>query len=104
MVAFGRGGAADIISPLQAEKPTGVLFAEQSVDAVTSAVEQFCREERRISPLACRANVERFGPHNFRKRLHALIEDVMRTEFSRWADEPLPAPAPPLWRAAAGAR
>ena len=51
VVAFGRGGAADIVAPLQAEKPTGVLFAEQSVDAVKRAVELFCREERRISPL-----------------------------------------------------
>ena len=104
VVAFGRGGAADIVAPLQAEKPTGVLFAEQSVDAVKKAVELFCREERRISPAVCRANVERFAPENFRKRLRALIADVMQPEFSRWADFPPPAPAPPLLRAAAGAR
>ena len=106
VVAFGRGGAGDIVAPLHAERPTGVLFSEQSVDAVKGAVELFCREERRLSPRVCRANVERFAPENFRKRLHALIEDVMQPEFSRWADAPPPAPAaaPPLVRAAAGAR
>jgi glycosyltransferase involved in cell wall biosynthesis len=105
VVALGRGGAADIVTPLHAEKPTGVLFAEQSVDAAKRAIELFCREERRISPSICRANVERFAPDNFRKRFRALMEDVMQPEFSRWADAPPLAPAPPLLRAAAaGAR
>jgi glycosyltransferase involved in cell wall biosynthesis len=105
VVALGRGGAADIVTPLHAEKPTGVLFAEQSVDAAKRAIELFCREERRISPSICRANVERFAPDNFRKRFRALMQDVMQPEFSRWADAPPLAPAPPLLRtAAAGAR
>jgi glycosyltransferase involved in cell wall biosynthesis len=104
VVAFGRGGAADIIAPLHADRPTGVLFAEQSVEAVKRAVELFCREERRISPAACRANVERFAPENFRRRLDALIDEVMQPDFSRWADAPAPAPAPRLLRVAAGAR
>src|SRR5262245_43468489 len=104
VVAFGRGGAADIVVPLPADRPTGVLFAEQSVESVNQAVELFCREERRISPAACRANVERFAPENFRWRLHALIEEVMQPEFSRWAVAPPPPPAPRLLRVAGGAR
>ena len=104
VVAFGRGGAADIIAPLHADRPTGVLFTEQSVESIKRAVELFCREERRISPTACRANAERFAPENFRRRMHALIEEVMQPEFSRWADAPPPAPAPRLLRAAGGAR
>jgi glycosyltransferase involved in cell wall biosynthesis len=104
VVAFGRGGATDIIATLHADRPTGVLFAEQSVDAVKRAVELFRCEERRISPAACRANVERFAPENFRSRLHALIEEVMRPEFSRWADAPPSVPAPRLLRVAGGAR
>jgi glycosyltransferase involved in cell wall biosynthesis len=103
VVAFGRGGAADIVAPLHAEKPTGILFAEQSVDAVKQAVGLFCREERRFSPGVCRANVERLAPENFRRRMRALIADVTQAEFSRWADAP-PPPAPPLLRAAGGAR
>jgi len=104
VVAFGRGGATDIITPLHADRPTGVLFAEQSVESVKQALELFCREERRISPAACRANVERFAPENFRKRLHAIVEEVMQSEFSRWAESPLPAPAPRLIRMAGRAR
>jgi hypothetical protein len=70
------------------------------VDAVKRAIELFCRGERRLSPRV----IERFAPDNFRKRLHALIEDVMQPEFSRWADAPPPAPALPLLRVAGGAR
>jgi hypothetical protein len=79
-----------------------VLFAEQSVDAAKRAVELFCREERRLSPSVCRANVERFAPDKFRKRFRALIEHVMRPEFSRSLDAPPPAASLP--RAAAGAQ
>src|ERR1700741_3589678 len=98
VVAFGRGGAADIIAPLHADRPTGGLFAEQSLDAVKEAVDVFGREARRIRPAACRPHVERFAPENFRRRLHALIEEVMQPDFSRWADAPAPAPAPRLLR------
>jgi glycosyltransferase involved in cell wall biosynthesis len=104
VVAFERGGAADIVTPLQAEEPTGVLFAEQSVEAVKSAVELFCREERRISPAVCRTGVERFAPDNFRKRFRAVMEDVMRPDFSRWVEVLSQAPPPALLRVAAGAR
>jgi glycosyltransferase involved in cell wall biosynthesis len=104
VVAFGRGGAADIVVPLPADGPTGVLFAQQSVEAVKSAVELFCREERRISPSACRAGVERFAPDSFRRRFRAVMEDVMRPDFSRWVEAPPPTMPPRLLRAAAGAR
>ena len=89
---------------MHTDRPTGVLFAEQSVEAIKRAVELFCREERRIAPAACRANVERFAPESFRKRLDALIDEVMQPDFSRWADAPAPGPAPRLLRVAAGAR
>src|SRR5262245_59657468 len=104
VLAFGRGGAADIVAPLDAKEPTGILFAEQSVDAVKHAVELFCRDERRFLPTVCRANVERLAPENFRMRMRALIADVTQAEFSRWADAPSARPAPPLLRAAGGAR
>jgi glycosyltransferase involved in cell wall biosynthesis len=104
VVAFGRGGATDIVTPLHADRPTGVLFTEQSAPAIKQAVELFCREERRMSPAVCRANVERFAPENFRRRLRALIEEVMQPEFSRWADAPPSVPAPRMLRVAGGTR
>jgi glycosyltransferase involved in cell wall biosynthesis len=94
VVAFGRGGAIDIVKPLSSSQPTGVLFAEQSVEAVKAAVKLLCREESNISPIVCRSNVERFSPARFRERLQSLITEVMKPEFSRSDDLPSPSLIP----------
>ncbi len=64
LVCYGRGGAADIVRP-----DTGVLFAEQTPEAIIAAVRGFVAEEARFTPQACRANAERFTPEAFRRRL-----------------------------------
>ena len=60
LIAFGRGGACDIVRPLGgAEQPTGVLFARQTVAALKDAVGRVRRESAgRSRPLACRDNAE----------------------------------------------
>jgi glycosyltransferase involved in cell wall biosynthesis len=63
LIAYGRGGAADIVQ----DGATGVLFGEQSVAAITDAVRRF--EALAIAPEACRANAERFSREAFRANL-----------------------------------
>ncbi|HXV31656.1 MAG TPA: glycosyltransferase family 4 protein [Sinorhizobium sp.] len=66
LVAFGRGGACDIVQPLgEAEEPTGILFGSQSVAAVTEAIDLFERNQLSITPQACRSNAERFSEERF---------------------------------------
>jgi glycosyltransferase involved in cell wall biosynthesis len=65
LIAFGRGGARDIVRPLGAERATGVLFAEQSVEAIERAVDRFERSGGAITPEACRQNAQRFSPDRF---------------------------------------
>lgn len=80
LVAFGRGGATDIVRPLgEVERPTGVLFHRQSVDAVCAAVDHFDANAGTIAPAACRENALRFSTERFRReiddafaRTHAL--------------------------------
>lgn len=75
LIAFHRGGASDIVRPLDvASRPTGLLFQEQSVSAVQEAVSYF--EDRRylISPTACHENARRFAPDRFRRELAAAID------------------------------
>lgn len=66
VIAFGRGGAAEIVRP-----DTGVLFAEQTADAVIRAIETF--EGRRYSPGACRQNALRFDRPRFREGFLAYL-------------------------------
>ncbi len=63
VIAYGRGGAADIVRP-----GTGLLFAEQSAAAIRQAVLDFCAGPA-PDPAACRANAERFSQATFRAAL-----------------------------------
>ena len=69
LIAFGRGGARDIVI----EGETGFLFAEQTAEAVRAAVQRFIAAPA-LSPAACHANATRFSEENFRA---ALIAEVM---------------------------
>ncbi len=74
LIAFGRGGARDIVrTPNTGGPPTGILFAEQSVEAILAAVEQFEREASLFTPDACRANAERFSIARFRQGLRDAV-------------------------------
>ena len=74
LIAFGRGGATDIVRPLgAAEQPTGVLFYEQSPDAVIEAVERFEASQDTILASACRENARRFGPERFAREVAAAF-------------------------------
>lgn len=74
LIAFGRGGARDIVrTPETGAEPTGMLFAEQSVEAIVGAVERFEREAARFNPHACRANAERFSIARFRQGLRDAV-------------------------------
>jgi glycosyltransferase involved in cell wall biosynthesis len=66
LLAFGRGGACDIVRPLgDAAQPTGILFGFQTVAAVKQAVEHFEGHRLAIRPEACRENALRFRPERF---------------------------------------
>jgi glycosyltransferase involved in cell wall biosynthesis len=60
LVAYGRGGAADIVR----DGETGVLFPAQTAASIADAISRF--EALDISPAACRANAERFSREAFR--------------------------------------
>jgi glycosyltransferase involved in cell wall biosynthesis len=73
VIAFGKGGSLETIRGLEHPRPTGVFFDEQTVAAVQDAVQQFEREEHRISPAACRENALRFGSDRFRDEFGELV-------------------------------
>lgn len=68
LIAFGRGGARDIVrTPEDSAAPTGLLFDRQTVEALTDAVEAFEARGGRISPEACRENAMRFSEARFHR-------------------------------------
>ena len=76
VIAFGRGGALDIIDERAAE-PVGRLFAEQTADSIVAAVQAFEAGETGVSAESCRRNAERFSRAMFRSRMMAVIQDAL---------------------------
>jgi glycosyltransferase involved in cell wall biosynthesis len=78
LIAFGRGGARDIVQPLRGREPaTGVLFERQSVEAVKQAVATFEAERASITPAACHQNAQRFSVERFRREIAEALDEVV---------------------------
>jgi glycosyltransferase involved in cell wall biosynthesis len=71
VIAYGRGGAADIVAP-----GTGLLFAEQSADGISRAIEAF-EAAPAPDPAACRAQAMTFSNAVFRHKLRGHVEALL---------------------------
>lgn len=72
VIAYGRGGALETVKgPAHADAATGVHFERQTPESLQHAIEVF--EQRTFSPLACRAQAERFSHRHFQQRLASLL-------------------------------
>jgi glycosyltransferase involved in cell wall biosynthesis len=83
VIAFARGGAAEIVRPEGSPQPTGLLFSEQTAEAVLDAVHRFERDPVRFVPAACRENALRFDRSRFRQR----FEELLRSHWKAFAKE-----------------
>lgn len=72
VIAYGRGGALETITPFPHSNPTGVLFYEQTPEALATAIRQFESLDC-FSPTNCRANALRFSAERFREEFSAYI-------------------------------
>jgi len=77
VIAFGRGGARDILREPPDAAPTGLFFAEQSAACIVDAVERFEALSPAISDGDCRANAERFTRDKFRRAMRRVVADHM---------------------------
>ncbi len=75
VIAFGRGGALETIRDLSHPKPTGVLFDQQTPEALNNAITRFESSSHLISEADCRENAERFGADSFRTELKTFVAD-----------------------------
>jgi glycosyltransferase involved in cell wall biosynthesis len=75
VIAYGVGGATETVQGLEATDaaPTGVLFNDQTIDALVAAMETFERNEARFEPKALRARAEMFDRPLFRDRIRAYL-------------------------------
>lgn len=77
LIAFGRGGATDIVQRLGvANAPTGVLFGRQTVGALKEAVAYFEDNRASVTAEACRENSERFSEERFDREFLDAVGNV----------------------------
>jgi glycosyltransferase involved in cell wall biosynthesis len=76
VIALGKSGALETVVPVGDPHPTGVFFARQTSVSVLEGIDRFERLSRYITPVACRANAERFSALVFRR---AFMAEVTRT-------------------------
>jgi glycosyltransferase involved in cell wall biosynthesis len=78
LIAYGNGGARDIVRPLGAcPAPTGLFFDEQTVDSIVDAVGRFVACEAAMTPLACKNNARGFSEERFRAEIAALVAEEL---------------------------
>lgn len=81
VIAYGRGGALETIRGLDAAAPTGVLFTEQTPEAIASGVRAYETNADRITASACRENAARFSAERFRGEFAAFVA-ARQAEFA----------------------
>jgi glycosyltransferase involved in cell wall biosynthesis len=80
VIAFGRGGATEtVIPPEQRDAdPTGLWFAEQTVEALVRALIQFENNRDLFSPSAARRHALRFNTVRFAEELFGYLDQVLQ--------------------------
>ncbi|OGT61018.1 MAG: glycosyl transferase family 1 [Gammaproteobacteria bacterium RIFCSPHIGHO2_12_FULL_43_28] len=73
VIAYGKGGALETVRGLDQDKPTGVFFYEQTVDALVDAMTLFENEEARFTKAHCVEQAARFSPAKFRENFKRFI-------------------------------
>lgn len=81
VIAFGKGGALDTVVT-DIGRPTGLFFYQQTPEALCDAVERFEVKRHELSPLAARAQAERFGAPRFRRAFADVVRQALAQDSS----------------------
>ena len=78
VIALAKGGATETVVPLgQSSAPTGVWFAEQTVESLAEAIETFERERGRFDARKIRQHAVGFRAERFEREMFGFIESVV---------------------------
>lgn len=87
VIAYGRGGAAEIVT----HGSTGLLYGQQDSASLAAAIKEFAPRAADFSPTNLRASAERFSATRFRSQLATHVQAAWNKKWStRAAHEPVP--------------
>jgi glycosyltransferase involved in cell wall biosynthesis len=76
VIAFGKGGALETVRGLDDAHPTGIFFAEQTVDSICAAIQLFETNQADLTLENCVANAKRFSAERFREEMVNLVNRI----------------------------
>lgn len=76
VLAYGRGGARDILRVDLDDRPTGLFIEEQTSASISDAVDRFERNEALFTVEACRENALRFSEDAFRRSFSTAVNEA----------------------------
>ncbi|ACB00412.1 MULTISPECIES: glycosyltransferase [Cyanophyceae] len=79
VIAFNRGGAAEIV----ADGKTGILFPQQSAQAIANGVERFEAQAQDIQPEACFVRAQQFAVNIFRQSYVEFVDNCQE-KWRKW--------------------
>ena len=83
VIALGKGGALETVVGLGSPRPTGVFFQEQTVEALSSAINEFEKNTDLIKSENCRENALRFSEYRFQSELKDFVLNKLITHEER---------------------
>jgi glycosyltransferase involved in cell wall biosynthesis len=79
VIAYGQGGVTEtVVPPGAGAEPTGLFFAEQTAECLTTALADFETFAGDFNPAACRRQALRFQAGRFREELLSYLDVVLR--------------------------
>ena len=74
VIAIAQGGALEVVNDIgNSNKPTGILFHEQTAESINEAIHYFESNKIKISPLNCLENAKRFSKEVFKKSFREFV-------------------------------
>jgi glycosyltransferase involved in cell wall biosynthesis len=78
VIALGKGGATEtVLPPEQSREPTGIWFAEQSLECLIEAIERFERQVGHFSASVIRRHARRFHARRFAEEIADFVAGVV---------------------------
>ena len=76
VIAFGEGGCVETVIGHTMPNPTGVFFAEQTIESLVHAIAVFKDNEHKLTPDSCRNNAMRFSEERFCGEFSEFVRTV----------------------------
>ncbi|MCD7092260.1 glycosyltransferase family 4 protein [Klebsiella quasipneumoniae subsp. quasipneumoniae] len=73
VIAFGKGGTLETVRPHGVQSATGVLFYNQTTDAIINGVLHFEKYQHEFEPITCREHSLNFSTERFNRQISEFV-------------------------------